>query len=266
MNIMTWFDAIIFGIVEGITEFLPVSSTYHLILTSRILGIEQTEFIKLFEVFIQSGAISAAMLLYVKEVWKNKSLGANALLAFLPTAIIGLMLYDIVKNVFFESQIISLSIFFLFGVIFLILEYYIGKGTLKLKANTKTMTLRHALLIGLGQSIALIPGVSRAGAVIVTMMLLQYKRDEAAKFSFILSIPTIFAASVLDVIQMREVVMAEQNNVYLLAIGTVTSGIVAFIVMKWFIHFLQNNTLVLFGWYRILAVIIIVLVSTFFGM
>jgi undecaprenyl-diphosphatase len=257
---MTILQAIVLGIVEGATEFLPISSTFHLIFTSQILGIEQTEFVKLFEVFIQSGAILSVLILYAKELIQNKHLAVKVIVAFIPTALIGLAMYDIIKDVFFESEVLMLSMFVLIGLVFFLVEYLIKNGKLSISQHVTMLTYRHAIYIGLFQAMAIVPGVSRAGAVIIGMMILGYKRDEAAKFSFMLSIPTIFAASFLDLIQSRDILMAQTDMIGILAVGSITAFITSLIIIKWFIGFLQTNTLNLFGWYRIFAAIILILV------
>ena len=253
-------QAMIFGIVEGITEFLPVSSTFHLIWTGRLLNLEQTEFLKLFEVFIQSGAILAVVFLYWKEILFNAHLFKKLVLSFIPTALIGFGLYKIIKGVFFESEITMVVIFILVGIAFLIIEYRIQKGTFDLKNDISKLTMKQAVLVGLFQALAVMPGVSRAGAVMIGMMFMGFKRSEAAKYSFMLAIPTIIAASVLDLIQMREVVMANTNYLPMLFVGSFVAFLSALVVVKYLIKFLQTNSLNIFGWYRVIIGIILLLV------
>ncbi|OGK13663.1 hypothetical protein A3A93_00610 [Candidatus Roizmanbacteria bacterium RIFCSPLOWO2_01_FULL_38_12] len=256
MNIL---QSIIFGIVEGITEFLPVSSTFHLIWTSKFLGLTQSDFTKLFEVFIQGGAVLAVIFLYFKEVMKDRQLIIKLILSFIPTALVGFLMYKIIKGVFFEStQTITIA-FIVIGVVFLIVEYLIQKKWLKIDLDLKKLTYRQAILMGLIQSLAVFPGVSRAGAVIVGMMGFGYKRSEAAKYSFMLSVPTILAASVYDFYKMRDVVSGSSNYLGLLIIGFVVAFVSAYIGVKWLIGFLQKNSLSFFGWYRIIIGIILLL-------
>lgn len=256
MNIL---HSVILGIVEGITEFLPISSTFHLIFTSKLLGLKNTEFQSMYEVVIQSGAILASVALYGKELWNDKKLSMKVIVAFIPTAIVGLLLHNVIKTVFFESSTYMLSAFVSVGMVFLIVESLIFKKKLVLKHDIKDMTYKQALLIGLAQSLAVVPGVSRAGAVMVGMMGMKFKREDSAKFSFMLAIPTILAASTLDILKGRETLMNSGENIILLLVGFVVSGIVAYIVMKWFIKFLQTNTLIPFALYRFVLVIIILL-------
>jgi undecaprenyl-diphosphatase len=145
------------------------------------------------------------------------------------------------------------------GIVFLIIESLIQKKKLVLTKSIKDMTYKQAILIGLAQSFAVVPGVSRAGAVMVGMMGMKFKREESAKFSFLVAIPTILAASGLDLLKGRETLMNSGSNILLLLVGFVVSGIVAYIVMKWFIKYLQQNTLIPFAIYRFVLVIIILL-------
>jgi undecaprenyl-diphosphatase len=258
MNII---QAVILGLVEGITEFLPISSTFHLIFTAKLLGLQQTDFVKSFEVIIQTGAILAAVAIYAREVWEDKSLAVKAMVAFIPTGVVGFLLHDIIKGVFFESELFMLVAFVVMGFVFLLVEYAIKRKSLKLQHTLQSFTIPQAALIGLVQAAAVLPGVSRAGAVIIAMMILGIKREEAARFSFLLAIPTIMAASVYDAYKMREVIMAQQENIMLIFVGFFVAMVTAYFVMRWFISFLKSNTLVPFAIYRFVLVIIILLVS-----
>ncbi len=258
MNIL---HTVVLGIVEGVTEFLPVSSTFHLIWTTKILGIPQTDFEKLFEVFIQSGAILSVVFLYFKTVIKNTQLLKKVAFAFVPTAVIGFLLYKVIKNVFFNSDVLMLSVFILVGLIFIIYEWYAKKSGDKFSKSLSSFTYKEAIIIGFIQSLAVLPGVSRAGAVMLGMMFMGFRRDESATFSFLLAVPTLLAASGYDLWKMRSVAFATSGNVSTLLIGTIVSFISAYFVVKWFIAFLQKHSLANFGWYRIAAGLLLV----FFG-
>ncbi|OGK23450.1 hypothetical protein A3A46_03320 [Candidatus Roizmanbacteria bacterium RIFCSPLOWO2_01_FULL_37_13] len=255
---MSIIQAIILGLVEGVTEFLPISSTFHLIFTAKILGITQNNFTKLFEVFIQSGAILSVALLYFTNVVKYRELTKRVIFSFLPTAFVGFILYKFIKNVLFESQIFLVGIFVATGAVFIIVESLIRKDKVKLKKGVADLTYKEALIIGLAQSLAVIPGVSRAGAVIVGMMLFGFKRSESAYYSFLLSIPTIFSASLFDLYKMKDLVNSNYlNNWSLLAVGFLSAFISSYFVIKWFIDFLKKNSLVIFGYYRLIVAIIL---------
>ncbi|MCR4263645.1 MAG: undecaprenyl-diphosphate phosphatase [Candidatus Roizmanbacteria bacterium] len=254
---MTIVQSAILGVVEGITEFLPISSTFHLILASTFLRLTQSEFVKLFEIFIQSGAILAVIFLYYKEVMRDRVLFVKLIVSFLPTAVVGIGLYKIIKEVFFERIDVTTITFIIVGIIFLIVEYGIQKKWLKIDKNMSKLSYKQAILVGLLQSFAVLPGVSRAGAVIVGMMMLGYKRSEAAKYSFMLSVPTILAAALYDFYKMREFASENSDELLLLSVGFIVAFASAYIGVKWLIKYLQNNSLTLFGWYRIVVGILL---------
>jgi len=256
---MTLLHTIILGVVEGITEFLPISSTAHLIITSKILQLKQTEFLKLFEVFIQSGAILSVVFLYFNYLLKNKKVILKLFVSFLPTALIGYLFFNIIKDVFFESLWILTIAFFVVGLLFLLIENKIKKGKLNLKNKISDISYKHAFLIGLFQSFAVIPGVSRAGAVIISMLVMGYKRDESAIYSFLLAVPTIAAASIFDLYKNLNVLSSNVTNIQMLIIGFVVSFISAYFSVKWLIEYLKKNSLLIFGIYRIALAIILVL-------
>jgi len=254
---MTIFHTVILGVIEGITEFLPVSSTAHLIIASRFLNIQQTDFIKLFEVFIQSGAILAVLIIYGDFLLKNKKIYGKLLMSFLPTAIVGFLLYRFIKSIFFETDILIIGALIGVGLLFLLIEYFVNNKRLKLSKSIDRINLIEAMIIGLVQALAVVPGVSRAGAVILAMMLMGYRRGEAATYSFLLAVPTILAASVFDLYKSREVLLSSQSNLFLLVIGFIVSFLVAYVAVKWLIGYLKQNSLVVFGFYRILLAIIL---------
>lgn len=246
---MNLLQSLILGIVEGLTEFLPISSTFHLIVTSKILGLPSSEFLKLFEVVIQSGAIFALVFIYLKTLLSDKKLFLNVIYSFIPTATVGLVLHKIIKNVFFESSWLMLSVFIGMGILFLLIEKYPPIMTKKYSA----LTPWHAVLIGLAQACSVVPGVSRAGSVIVAMMILGYDRSEAAKYTFLLSLPTIFAASALDLYQGRELLSALSDGWLLLGMGFFSALFVAYFVVRWLTNYLSTHTLAIFGWYRLIV-------------
>jgi undecaprenyl-diphosphatase len=247
---MTLVHAVVLGIVEGLTEFLPISSTAHLIMTSRLLGLQQTEFLKFFEVFIQVGAIFAVVFLYFKEFF-NLKLIKQLLCSFIPTAIVGFLLYKIIKTVFFEANMLISFSLIIIGVAFIIVE----RMKLKEHKSIAQMSLQTAVFIGLAQSLAVVPGVSRAGIIILVMMLLGFKRDESAQYSFMLALPTLAAAALLDVVKMRNMRLS-LNEIEMVVVGTGVAFVVAYLSMRWFVGFLQKRKLTIFGIYRIIVGII----------
>jgi undecaprenyl-diphosphatase len=254
---MNLLNTIILGFVEGITEFLPISSTAHLIIISKLLNISQTDFQKLFEVFIQSGAILSVVFLYFNQLKGNFKILKNLFFSFLPTALVGFFLYKVIKNVFFESlSFIGVSLI-LVGIFFIIIEILVNKKKIVLKKKIEEINIFDALIIGLAQSLAVIPGVSRAGVVILSMLILGYQRDQSAKYSFLLSIPTIFMASFYDLYKSKDILLTNLNRFGILLIGFFVSFIFALISVKWLIGFLKKNSLVIFGIYRLIIGIII---------
>jgi undecaprenyl-diphosphatase len=250
---MNLINALILGIVEGVTEFLPISSTAHLLITGKFLHLSQTEFQTFFDVFIQSGAILAVVFLYFKYVIKHKDLWGKIIVSFIPTAIVGLILEKIIKKVFFNSMPLIIGAMFVIGLLFIFFEYFIKKKNIKLNKSIGDMTYKEAFFAGLGQSLAVIPGVSRSGIVMLTMMGQKFKRDESAVYSFLLAVPTILAASGLELIKTDFKILSNSNNLLFLAVGFVISFITAYISVKWLINFLQKKSLVIFGIYRVLT-------------
>jgi undecaprenyl-diphosphatase len=258
MNII---QAVLLGIVEGLTEFLPISSTAHLIIVSRFMQLPQTDFQKLFEVFIQGGAILAVIFLYGGYIVKHKKLLKPIFLSFVPTAIIGFLLYKIIKTVFFDSSYLIIVAMAGVGSVFLIVEQLVQRKKINLSHTLSNVGPTQAVLIGLAQALATIPGVSRSGIIMVYMMVCGYKREDAALYSFLLAVPTILAASVYDLFKMRHLLFQSASYLPLLITGFIVSFAVAYLVMKWFISYLRRNSLVSFGIYRIILAIILL----FFG-
>jgi len=259
---MQYFHSIVLGIIEGTTEFLPISSTFHLIWTSKLLNIPQTEFQKAFEVIIQSGAILAVVFLYFSLLKNNRNLIIKVLISFIPTATIGFIFYKIIKNFFFENFFLQLVVFIGVGFFFIFFERNQKKEMLN--KNLNQLTISQALMIGVIQALAVIPGVSRAGAVIIGLMFFHQNRRDAAIYSFLLAVPTLLAASVLDFIKTYPLIINHSENYLFLLVGFVSAFISALVVMRWFINFLQRHSLSAFGIYRIALGITILAISLVF--
>ncbi len=240
-HVMTILQAMLLSIVEGVTEFLPISSTGHLVLASNLLQITQTDFVKSFEIFIQMGAILAVVLLYWRKLINTK-LWPSLIAAFLPTAILGLIFYKFIKMYLLGNTFVTLSALFLGGLILIFLEKFPHKKAGKLDLKT-------SLLIGLAQSVSMIPGVSRAAATIVGSMLLGVDKKEAVEFSFLLAVPTMIAATGLDLA--KSSFAFSSNEWVLMGVGFVVSFITALLAIKFFINYVQNHDLEWFGIYRI---------------
>jgi undecaprenyl-diphosphatase len=247
---MNLLQTIILSIVEGVTEFLPISSTGHLILTSSLLGIIQTEFVKSFEIIIQLGAILAVVVIYSKKLISNFKLWKNILIAFLPSAIFGLFFYKNIKLYLIGNSTVVIWSLLIGGIIMLLFEKYF-------KPVHRPLFTIHYLVIGLFQVLSMIPGVSRAFATIFGGMIVGLNRKEATEFSFFLAIPTMLAASALDLIK-TEVYEWSTINYKLLAIGFVGSFMTAYIVVKWLIKYVQEHDFRIFGWYRVILTLIFI--------
>ena len=250
---MNLFHALLLGIVEGLTEFLPVSSTAHLILTSNLLGLPQTETLKSFEISIQTGAILAVILLYWRSLLRGKEVILKILAAFVPTAIIGLALHGIVKQYLLASVPVVLWSLLIGGMVLIAFDWFHREKDSH-TADLGEMSYMQAIVIGLFQSIAIIPGVSRSAATIIGGELMGMKRTAIVDFSFLLAIPTLGAAAALDLVKSADTLSA--SDIPLFAVGTMTSFIVAYISSKWFLGYIKNHSFVVFGVYRILIGVI----------
>ena len=252
---MSIFEAIIFGIVQGFTEFLPISSTGHLIVTSKFLDIEQTNMTKAYEVIIQLASILALFLTYKSKFSINQiTLWNRVFIAFLPIGIIGFIFAKHIKTLF-SIEIVALM-FIIGGIIFLIVEKYYQEDNHKTK-NIEDISYRQAFFIGIFQIAALIPGTSRAGSTIIGGMLLKLNRKCSTEFSFLLALPVLCAASFYDLIKHYQ--EFNSSNLLLLIVGFFTSFIFAYIAIKLFLKFLENFTFVFFGIYRIVIGILLLI-------
>lgn len=245
-------SAILLGIVEGITEFLPISSTGHLILTSNFLQIPQTEFVKTFDVVIQSGAILAVIALYWQTILAKPHLLRLVGVAFIPTAVIGFFFYKFIKShLLGNSEVVLFSLFF-GGIIFIAIELMFknrGKEQKTSVISNQSVSYEKAFVIGLFQAISVVPGVSRAAATVIGGMILGLPRKTAVEFSFLLAIPTMLAATALD---LRETsINFAPNEWILLSIGFITSFLVALMAIKWLVKYVETNNFIMFGVYRI---------------
>lgn len=240
-------SAIILGFVEGLTEFLPVSSTGHLILTSKILGLENSDTLKSFEVVIQLGSILAVVFLFFSKLRQDFSLWIKLALGFVPTALVGFLLYKTIKSLFDPTITAYMLIFY--GVIFIVVEIWLGKKT-KLELNLDEITYKQAFIIGLSQCLAMIPGTSRSGVTILSGLLCGLSRTAAASFSFLLAIPTMFAATLYDLYKNAEI-FTNSQNISIFLVGSLTAFLVALVTIKLFLKFIAKFSYISFGVYRI---------------
>ena len=260
--------AILFGIVEGVTEWLPISSTGHMILLDEFIHLKVSdEFYTLFEVVIQLGAILAVVLLFFKRIWpftkdkeKNKdtwNLWGKILVACLPAAIIGLLLDDWLDAHLYNSIVVSIMLI-LYGILFIVIETKgLGKENTK---NLKGITYKQALLIGVFQLLALIPGTSRSGATIIGGLLLGLKRNIAAEFTFFLAIPVMAGASLLKLVKfILKGVAVSSLEITILIVGCLVAFIVSLFVIRFLLNYIRKHDFKVFGWYRIALGILVLL-------
>lgn len=246
---MTLLDALILGIVEGLTEFLPISSTGHLIIASNLLGIAESPFLKSFEVIIQLGAILAVIVFYWSTLIQAREIQKRVLLAFLPTAALGLLLYSSIKEYLLGNTTVVATSLIIGGFIILIFERWYEKQTPRIP-EIQALSMKQSLLLGLCQGIAFIPGVSRSAATSIGGMIMGLDRKSALEFSFLLALPTMAAATGLDLIKnFGEITSA--GNLGALIVGFLSAFIVGYLSIKWFLRLVQTNTFRGFGYYRI---------------
>jgi undecaprenyl-diphosphatase len=244
---MTHREAFILGIVEGLTEFLPVSSTGHLILTAHLLGLKHDEFLKSFEIAIQLGSILAVVFVYWERLIRDMEIWKRIIAAFIPTAIIGFSLYKVIKGYFIGNDLLVVVNLVLGGIVLLVADRF--TSNLQKFSDVGDMSIKRSALVGVFQALAVMPGVSRSGATIVGGMILGLDRRKAAEFSFLLAIPTMLAATSYDLLKTGPSFGSEQWS--LLATGFLTSFITAFLTVRAFLKFLEGHGFFIFGVYRI---------------
>lgn len=256
---MNIFQALILAVVEGISEFLPISSTGHLILVSRLLAIPQTEFVKSFEIIIQFGAILAVVFLYWKKFLTDTKSLSRVLIAFIPTMVVGLVLYKFIKSVLLGNTLIVSVSLIIGGLLIILLENYYKSKKSHLNKVSDVSPGKSAVL-GLGQSLAVVPGVSRSASTILTGLFLGLDRKTAAEFSFLLAVPTMAAASVLDLAKSSWTFSGDEWGI--LVVGFVGAFLTALLAVKWFLSFIEKHSFTPFAIYRIVVgVLFLVLVQ-----
>lgn len=248
---MNFFHAIVLSIIEGVTEFLPVSSTGHLVVAAELLRIEPNAFTTSFEIFIQLGAILAVVVLYGKTLLREHAVWLRIGAAFVPTAVAGILLYKVIKEALLIDPRVTVWALGVGGVALIFFELWYARQPKEAHVAAVTqLSWQKAVVVGLFQSLSVVPGVSRAAATIIGGLMMGWNRKTAVEFSFLLAIPTMLAASGLDLL--KSGASFSGNQFLLLGVGFVCSFLVAFVVIKWFVRFVQTHTFVPFGAYRIL--------------
>lgn len=252
---MTIFQVIVLSIIEGLTEFLPISSTGHLILAQNMLSIPTTEFSKTFNIVIQLAAILAVVWLYRKNLFSSDKIWKRSIVAFIPTGIIGLIFYKFIRNTLLENQIITVYALLIGGLVLLLVDALknMNQGVIK----SKELPRYKLLLIGVFQSLSIIPGVSRSAASIVGGLTVGMSRTEAVEFSFYLAIPTMVMASSYDLL--KSGINFSSQEILTLLIGCIFSFLSATVAVKAFIGFVKTNNFTVFAIYRIILAITVLL-------
>ena len=252
---MHWFSIFILSLVEGLTEFLPVSSTGHMIVAAKFLSLSQTDALKAFEVIIQLAAIFAIALFYRRRFrWSQRQLWLKVMLAFFPIGLAGFILANVVKSLF-SVPVVALM-FILGGLVFIFIENNYDSLTHQ-TSNLNSITWFQAFKIGLWQVLALIPGTSRSGATIIGGMLSGLDRQTATEFSFLLALPVMLAASGYDLLKHYQLFNAQEWH--LLIFASLIAFISAYLTVKFFLAYLKHHNFRIFGWYRLVFGLILLL-------
>lgn len=253
---MTLFQSILIAVVEGLTEFLPISSTGHMILASTAMGIHEEEFVKTFEVFIQLGAILAIALMYIKRFFRNLTIYFKLITAFLPTAVVGLLAYDFIKAYLFNPIVVAVSLI-LGGIILIFIDKKVAAQS-SIVVEVEDISYKNAFFIGLCQCLSMVPGTSRAAATIIGGVFNGLDKKQATEFSFLLAVPTMLAAGGYDLLKADLAFSGEQ--LMLLGIGFVVAFVSAWGAVKLFLTYVSTHGFASFGWYRIaLGVLFLIL-------
>jgi len=247
--------ALVLGIIEGFTEFLPISSTAHLNLASDLLGLGQTGYLKTFEIAIQSGAILAVFAIYFRKFLDWEVL-KRVVVAFIPTGIVGLILYKFIKTYLIGNTAVALTALAIGGLGLILFERWHVEP--RATRDIAALSYKKVFLVGLAQSVAIIPGVSRAAATIVGGMFLGISRTVIVEFSFLLAAPTMLAATGLDLV--KNIHDFSSSNVSILLIGFIASFIMAAVSIKFLLSYIKRHTFTNFGWYRIALVAVFLLI------
>jgi undecaprenyl-diphosphatase len=255
---MTLIEALILAVIEGLTEFLPVSSTGHMIIASTFMGIASDEFTKLFTVAIQFGAILSVVVLYFKKFLQGFNFYFKLGVAFIPTGILGLLLKDSVDGLLENVMVVAIALL-VGGIILLFVDKWFAKNETE---GTEEVSLKTGVIIGTIQALAMIPGVSRSAATIIGGLTQKLTRKAAAEFSFFLAVPTMFAATLKSMWDSKELLSKSTNDeLMLLIVGNVAAFVVAYLAIKTFIGFLTKHGFKIFGYYRIvLGTILLILI------
>ncbi|HAR19527.1 MAG TPA: UDP-diphosphatase [Cytophagales bacterium] len=256
---MTWIEAIILAVVEGVTEFLPISSTGHMIITSALLGIKNETFTKVFEVCIQFGAILSVVVIYFQRFFKGFDFYLKLFCGFLPTAILGLMLKKQIDGLLESVEVVAVTLL-LGGILLLFVDNIFAQNE---EDGAEEVDYKTGFLIGIFQSISMVPGVSRSAATIVGGLTQKLTRKTAAEFSFFLAVPTMFAATAKSLYDEKDYLLDSVDKLPLLILGNIVAFVVAMFAIKFFIGYLTKHGFKLFGYYRIVLGSVLLILLAF---
>lgn len=261
---MSILQTIILGIVEGLTEFLPISSTAHIDIARSLLSIPSSDFTKSFMIIIQLGAILAVVTLYARKVFSSWVYIRNLIIAFIPTGIIGFILYKLIKSFLLGNILIIAVALLLGGVIILVFEKKMKNNNIDenlSNGDIKNMTARQLIILGLAQALAVIPGISRSGAVIIAGRSMKINRTLITEFSFLLAVPTMLLAVLYDIYKSGFYFSLSEWGT--ITLGFIVSFVIALIVIKWFLAYIRKYDFKIFGWYRIALGLLLILALYF---
>lgn len=253
---MNFIEAVILAIIEGLTEFLPVSSTGHMIIASSLMGIAEEPFTKTFTVAIQFGAILSVVMIYYKRFFQSIGFYKKLFIAFIPAAVIGKLLDDYIDAMLGNVMVVGFTLL-VGGIFILFLDSFVKENT---GADSDEVTPKKAFMIGLFQCIAMIPGVSRSAATIIGGLYQKLNRKTAAEFSFFLAVPTMFAATLYKVYKFsKEGIGVQPDQINMLIVGNVVAFIVAVLAIRSFIGYITKYGFKIFGYYRIVVGLLIII-------
>jgi undecaprenyl-diphosphatase len=251
---MTIFQSIILGITEGLTEFLPISSTGHMILVSNFMHVVDSATLTTFEIVVQLGAILAVVVSYYKKLL-DLSILKKLIVAFIPTGIVGVIVFPYIKHLLGSPYLVAIMLV-LGGIAIILVEKYVARHTSSDDKSTVTsITYKQALLLGCFQALAIIPGVSRSGAVIIGGLTQKISRKLLVEFSFLLAVPTMFVATAYTILKKHNELSLDSLSPII--VGTIVSFIVAFLVIRLALSYIRKHSFTVFGWYRIIVGVIL---------
>lgn len=254
---MTLFHSLILGIIEGLTEFLPISSTGHMVLVSHFLKMPDSAALATFEIVVQLGAISAVIFVYIKKLFEIEMI-KKLIIAFIPTGLIGLLVFPHIKG-WLQNPLLVAFTMTLGGICILLVENWYEKKQNHGEINEhKTLSYKDALLLGVYQALAVVPGVSRSGAMIIGGLTMKLPRKVLTEFTFLLAVPTLVMATLYTIYKKRSELVFD--DITPIAFGTIISFAVALVVIKYFLNYIRSHSFKIFGWYRIVLGIILLMI------